>query len=222
MNWRQGSRQRPACTYQKPTQPLSPANWVLGWPSGVVASGRAKLGPRLEGLESSHRQNHFPIRSSPPIFIHIGHGSRSVPIRPLHFHPSTASFVCYSLLPTLLSGGCALGPVFFPKLSAVPVHGWLRHHPLKLFCFFHLFSFDNLLRQQLLLPLYPSQPGRRLFASGACPCCHSLLRATLLEATLVELSTPSLFQPGRHSPLLQLLLEPESPSEKLLLVISSP
>lgn len=109
-----------------------------------MASGPAKLGPRLEGLEYRHRQKLFPIRSSPPIFIHIGHGSRSVSIRRLHFHPSTKNFVCYSLLLTLLSGGCALGPVFFPKLSAVPVHSWVRHRPLKLS--FSFISFDNLLK----------------------------------------------------------------------------
>lgn len=178
VNWRQGSRQRPSCTYQKLTHPLSPANWVLVWSSGVVASGPAKLGPRLEGLESGHGQNHFPIRSSPPIFIHIGHGSRSVPIRPLHFHPSTTNLVCYSLLPTLVSGGCALGPVFFPKLSAVPVHGWLRHHPLKLFCFFHLLlSFDNLLDSSYCCHFTLHNQEKTPFASGACPCCHSFFRS---------------------------------------------
>jgi hypothetical protein len=107
---------------------LAQRNWGPDWRVWRAAIARI-TSPYGAHHQSSYILDMGPVASPSGLSISI------------QAPPTSCAIVCYRLF---FSGGCALGPVFFPKLSAVPVHGWLRHHPLKVF-FFHLLSFDNFL-----------------------------------------------------------------------------
>ncbi|QYS95429.1 hypothetical protein H0G86_002720 [Trichoderma simmonsii] len=172
-----GVRDSPAQHQLAPIKKLrNPSSGQLGprRTSGAVASSPAKLGPRLEGpegLEGLQGQNLFPKASTttwgtwgngthqqasfkqvlallpPRVRVHIGHGSRSVPIKASPFISKYEDILCTKCLHTDATNAFkrrihSRSGFFFPKLSSVPVRSWPRHASYALL--FILFSFQNL------------------------------------------------------------------------------